>query len=195
MSTVLQPRATSGNVIGCALALSLDEDREVGGGAIPDLEGLEKLETVALGVNSAADAGTVCRRRLEGVLARVIATRWEFVTGRSLELEGLAIGADQGVSQGVETEYSGERQSSGDVRGCDEGMGGGVSIVTAGEVTVVRSDDWLASQKKKVTRKKTDDDALVFFSPFLTSCLSHWPMQGPQALARTMAPAPSKSSI
>ena len=106
--------ATSGNVIGCALALGLDEDREVGGCTIPDLEGLEKLETVALGVNSDADAGTICRRRLEGVLARVIATRWEFVTGRRLELEGLAIGADEGVNQGVETEFSCERQSGGD---------------------------------------------------------------------------------
>jgi hypothetical protein len=141
MSTVLQPWATSGNVIGCALALGLDEDREVGGCTIPDLEGLEKLETVALGVNGDVDAGTVCRGRLEGVLARVIATRWKFITGRSLELERLAIGADEGVSQGVETELSGERQSGGDVRGCDEGMGGGVSIVTAGEVTVVRGDD------------------------------------------------------
>jgi hypothetical protein len=89
MSTVLQPWATSGDVIGCALALGLDEDREVGGCTIPDLEGLEKLETVALGVNSDVDAGTVCRGRLEGVLARVIATRWQFITGRSLELEGL----------------------------------------------------------------------------------------------------------
>jgi hypothetical protein len=82
MSTVLQPWATSGNVIGCALALGLDEDREVGGCTIPDLEGLEELETVALGVNSDVDAGTVCRGRLERVLARVIATRGEFITGK-----------------------------------------------------------------------------------------------------------------
>ena len=45
MSTVLQPWATSRDVVGCALALSLDEDREVGGCTVPGLEGLEKLET------------------------------------------------------------------------------------------------------------------------------------------------------
>ena len=29
---------------------------------------------------------------------------------------------------------------------------------------------------------------IVFFSPFFTLVLSHWPMQGPHALARTMPP-------
>jgi hypothetical protein len=48
-------------VIGCGLPLSLGEDREVGGCTIPDLEGLEKLETIALEANSDADAGTVFR--------------------------------------------------------------------------------------------------------------------------------------
>ena len=181
-------------MIGCALALGLDEDREIGWCTIPDFEGLKKLETVTLGVNSDADAGTVLGGRLEGVLARVIATRWELIARRSLELEGLAIGTDERVSQGVEAELAGERQSGGNVRGRDEGMGGGVSVVTTSEVTVVRSDDWISSQKNETVQRKSDD-ALVFFSPFLTSCLSHWPMQGPQALARTMPPAPSKSSI
>jgi hypothetical protein len=45
------------------------------------------------------------------------------------------------------------RQNSGEgegwwCRGGDEGMRGGVGIVTAGEITVVRSNDWTTSQEE-----------------------------------------------
>ena len=36
---------------------------------------------------------------------------------------------------------------------------------------------------------------MEFFSPGLSSSRFHWPMQGPQALASTMAPTRSKSAI
>ena len=36
---------------------------------------------------------------------------------------------------------------------------------------------------------------IEFFSPSATSSRFHWPMQGPQALASTMAPIVSRASI
>lgn len=62
VSTVLQPRSTSRDVIRRALALHLDQHRQVLGLlAIPRLEGLQELETVRLGVDGDVDAG---RRRV-----------------------------------------------------------------------------------------------------------------------------------
>jgi hypothetical protein len=43
---------------------------------------MEELKTVALRVNCDRNASTVCRRRLEGVLARVIATRRKLIASR-----------------------------------------------------------------------------------------------------------------
>ena len=142
MSTVLQPRSTSRDVVSRALALGLDEDGEVGGGlAIPRLEGLEELETVRLGVNCDLDGRAVGRRRLEGVLAGVVATGRKLVTRGILKLEGLAISTDERVGDGVEGEGAGKGEGGGDVGGGDEGVGGRVGVVTTGEVAVVRGDD------------------------------------------------------
>ena len=71
-------------------------------------------------------------------------------------------------------------------------MSSGVGIITTGEITVVgRNDckDVIIGEYEEAT------NILELGSPFLTSCLSHWPMQGPQALANTMPPAFSKAEI
>lgn len=173
MATVLQPGTTGGDVVGGALALDLDEDGEVLGSlAVPGLEGLEELETVRLGVDGDLDAGAVGGGSLEGVLTGVVAAGRELVAGGVLELEGLAVSTDERVGQGVEGEAAGEGQSGGEIGGSDKGVGGGVSVVTASEVTVVGGDDCVEDLVSHYHKEKTCH-ALVFFSPFLVSCLSH----------------------
>ena len=64
-----------------ALALDLDENGAVSWLlSIPRLERLQKLQTVRLRVNGDLYSRAVLRRRLEGVLASIIATGWEFET-------------------------------------------------------------------------------------------------------------------
>ena len=87
------------------------------------------------------DASTVSGGSLEGVLARIVATVRERVANGFRELEGLAIGTSERVGKGVEGQVSSESHGSDEIGGSDESVGSGVSIVTAGEVTVVGGDD------------------------------------------------------
>lgn len=172
MSTVLQPGATSGNVISRTFALGLDQDRKVGRClAVPRLERLEELETVRLGVDRDLDADTVLRRGLEGVLSGIIATGRELIAAGVRELEGFPITADKLVGEGVETETASKSESSDNVRGCNESMSGRVSIVTTSKVTVVGGDDCRNDQAS--IWNMNNGYLLEFTSPFLTSCLSH----------------------
>ena len=131
-----------GKFILTALALDLDEDGEVRGSlAVPGLEGLEQLETFRLGVNRDLDRGTVLRRGLEGVLARIVSTRRELIARRVREFELLSIRACEGVCKRVEGEGTSECEGGDDVGRGDKGVCSGVSVVTASEVTVVGGDD------------------------------------------------------
>jgi hypothetical protein len=101
MTTVLQPGATSTDVVSgfgksvgqerthvrwgkgtlTALAVDLDEDREVSGGfSVPRLERRKELEARALRVNGDVDLGAIGRRGLEGILTRVVAAGREFIS-------------------------------------------------------------------------------------------------------------------
>jgi hypothetical protein len=142
VATVLQPRASHGDVVSGGLALALDQDGDVSGIlAIPGLEASKNLETVGGGGDSDRDSGTVGGRSLVGVTAGIVATAGKTVTGGSLELELLAVLVLEGVGQGVEVEGTGNSHGDDEVRGGNEGVGSGVGIVTTGEVTVVRRDD------------------------------------------------------
>jgi hypothetical protein len=130
-------------VIGCALALDLDQNREISGGlAVPRIERLEELETVRLGVNSNLDDGAVLGRGLECVLTGIVTAWGKLVATGVLELEELAIAANKIIGDGVKGQAASERESGDDIGRCDESMGGGVGIVTASEVTVVRGEDY-----------------------------------------------------
>lgn len=143
VSTVLQPGSTSRNMVCRALALDLNEDREVCGGlAIPGLEGLEELKAVGLRINGNLDVGTVFRGRLEGILSRVVAAGRKLMAVGIGELERLAISTNELVGQGIEGQAASEGESSDNVGGSDESVSSGISIVTTGEVAVVRGDDW-----------------------------------------------------
>jgi hypothetical protein len=103
MATVLQPGTTGGDVVSRALALDLDEDRNIFRGlAIPRLERLQELKTVGFRVDGDLDGSTVGGRSLESVLTGVVATGRELVAVGSIELELLTVSADEGVSQRVE---------------------------------------------------------------------------------------------
>jgi len=125
-----------------ALALYLDQNRQIlGVFTIPFSKRLEELEAVALGVDDDLDGDTVHRRRLEGVLSWVVSTRRKLKAGRRRKLERRARGGGQRVSEGVEGERTGKGKGGDDIGGSDEGVGGGVGVVTSGKVAVVRGND------------------------------------------------------
>ena len=125
-----------------ALALNLNQNRKVLWSlSVPRLEWCEFLETVALRVNCYLYACTVFWGRLECVLTGVVTTRREFVTSWGREFEWLAISTLERVRERVEGEITSKSHSSDEIRRSDESVGGGVSIVTASEVTVVGGDD------------------------------------------------------
>jgi len=62
------------------------------------------------------------------------------VAGRIRELERFAVSIGKGIREWVELKIACKDESSNDVWRCNEGMGGGVGIVTSSEVTVVGGD-------------------------------------------------------
>lgn len=133
VSTVLEPWATSGDVVGGALALGLDEDGGVDNVlAVPRLEGSEELETVRLGVDLDLDLGAVSGRGLVDLGTLVVALGGELETLGRRELEVLAVGVLERVGEGVEGEGAGNDESGDNVGGGNESVGGGVGVVTGG---------------------------------------------------------------
>lgn len=59
------------------------------------------------------------------------------------------------------------------------------AVTSSGDVTKA----WVAGLASlRPVKLRLYEFTIVFFSPFLTSFLSHWPMHGPQALAKTVPP-------
>jgi hypothetical protein len=142
VTTVLQPGTGHGDVVGGGLALGLDEDGHVLGVlAIPRLERSKDLETVGGRGDIDTDAGTVLGGSLVSVLARVVASGRETVTSGRSKLELLAVLVLQGIGKRVEVEGSGDGHGDNQIGRGDERVSGGVTVVSAGEVTVVRRDD------------------------------------------------------
>ena len=142
VATVLQPWASHGDVISGGLALALDQDGEVLGIlAIPGLEAGQDLQTVTLGGDGDADGLAVLGGSLVGVTAGVVALRGETVTAGGGEEELVAVLVLHLVGEGVELEATSNAHGDDQVGRSDEGVGGGVGVVTAREVTVVGRDD------------------------------------------------------
>ena len=92
VSSVLEPWATSGNVICRALALGLDEHRGIHYIlAIPRGERLEKLKTVRRGADCNLDRCSVCWWSLESVFSWIVSLCWELVTFWLGEFEFFAV--------------------------------------------------------------------------------------------------------
>jgi hypothetical protein len=125
-------------MIGCTLALDLDQHREIFRGlSIPRLEGLEELEAVTPGVNSDIDEDPVHGGCLVSVLTRVIAA-WRKLLARWVrEFEGFSVGARKRVSQWVEAKVACEGKRCDNVGRGYEGMRGRIRIITACKVAIV----------------------------------------------------------
>lgn len=109
VTAVLEPGTSHGDVVSGALALGLDEDGSLGNVlAIPGAEGGEELQTVRLGVDDNGGLGAISRGVDVGVLTGVKATGGKLVTEGGLELEGLAVLANEGVLGGVEVQLAGK---------------------------------------------------------------------------------------
>ena len=129
-------------MIGGGLALSLDQDGDtLGILSVPGLEWLENLKAVAGGGDGHVDLGPVLGGGLVGVTAGVVSLFGQSLSSWCLEHEFFAILALKGIGQRVEVEGTGEGHGDNEVRGGDESVGGGVGVVTASEVAVVRRDD------------------------------------------------------
>lgn len=116
MSSVLEPWSTSGDVVGGALALCLDEDGSVDDVlAVPWLEGLEQLETVGRGADRNVDGSSIGGGRLEGVLPSIVTFGGKLESLGLRELELLPIVALKGVLEGVEGEVTGKDHGGNDI--------------------------------------------------------------------------------
>ena len=109
--------------------------------SIPCVERLEELETVGGGGDSNVDGGALGGGSLVSVHTRVVSTGGKTSAGGLLEHELVAILVLEGVGEGVEVQGAGKRHGDNEIRGGNEGVGGGVGVVTSSEVTVVRRDD------------------------------------------------------
>ena len=78
--------------------------------------------------------------RSEQVVAYV-AVGGKTSTSGLLEHELVAVLVLEGVGERVEVQGAGKRHGDNEIGGGDEGVGGGVGVVTSSEVTVVRRDD------------------------------------------------------
>jgi len=138
MTSVLKPWAGHGDVISGGFALSLDQNREVGGVlAIPCLEWLEDLQTVRAWGDLDFNGRSVLRWSLVGVLAWVVSVPWKSVTGRRFELEIIPIFVLQRVGQRVEIEGTGNTECDDKIGRGNERVGGRIGVVTSSEVAVV----------------------------------------------------------
>jgi hypothetical protein len=77
---------------------------------------VQQLQSVTLRVNSNSHTGPVGGRRLEGILARIVAPGRKLVASGVRKLELLAIGTSQTVSKGVEFESAGKGEGGDDIR-------------------------------------------------------------------------------
>jgi hypothetical protein len=109
--------------------------------AVPFSEGLEELKTVGGRGDLDRDGGAVGGRRLECVLAWVVAARREFEAGGRGEFKGSAGRCWERVCEWVKRERTGEGECGDDVWRSDKCVSSGIRIVAASKVSIVRSDD------------------------------------------------------
>ena len=134
------------------LSLALDEDGKVLSIlTIPGREGREELKTVGGGRNGDLDGLAVRRRSLVGVLACVVAVGGQTSTSGLLELELGTIRRGQFVFERVKVQASCDGHGHDKVGRGDEGVGGGVGVITSSKVAVVRRDDRVGSALLDIT--------------------------------------------
>ena len=105
MSSVFQPGARGRNVVGCALSLGFHKyGKAFVVIAIPCVEWLEQLQTIARGCNDDVNATSIRWRAGKGVLAWVVAVCRQHFTNGGVKRHLCAIRSCDGVSHWVEVE-------------------------------------------------------------------------------------------
>ena len=151
VAAVLEPGAGRRDVVGGALALRLEQDRQLDVVlAVPGLEGLEELEPVAVRVDHDLDARSVGGGGLERLLARVEARVGERLADGRVEAHLLAGVVGERVGAGVEVERARQRQRDDRVRAGDEAERVGVAVVALREVAVVAVHDRVQLRRVEV---------------------------------------------
>ena len=143
VATELEPGTRHGDVVGGALAESLDQHRAVDVVlSVPLIKRLEKLETLGLGVDVDCHAASVSLGSLEDGIVDIPAARRNGGTAfGDLKAELTAVGGGKGVGVGVEVEPAGERQHGHQLRARDKRVRVGVSVVALGKVAIVGGDN------------------------------------------------------
>ena len=127
------------------------------------------MQTVALGVNSNVHGSAVLGGLLIGVLPRIVAARGKLLPRGIREFERLAVSTDESVGNRVEGQITSESHGSDDIGARHKGVGGRVRVITAGEVAVVRRDNYKELELFTEQFMGKRINVLEFFSPFLTS--------------------------
>ena len=140
VAAVRKPLAPGGDVVRRALALRLNQQREIDVIlAVPGRERGEEADT--LGVRSHHNWDLLEVRDDAAADVRGEALSREFFTDRSRELEGNAVRARHRALQRVEAHVTVNRHRHHDFRRREESLGLLAAVVTAGEVAVEGLDD------------------------------------------------------
>ncbi len=132
-----EPRPGSRDVVGGALALGLEEQRQLLEVAtVPGGERLEQLEALAVGSYHHLDAGALLGRGDEAGFTGLEALGRQLIPDRLGQPDAV-----HRAGPGVEVERAGQGEGHHRLGGGDEGEGVGAAVVALGEVAVVRRDD------------------------------------------------------
>jgi hypothetical protein len=96
---------------------------------------------------------------LESILSGIISPRRKFIARRIREFERLPIRANEGVRERVEGECSGEGEGGDEIGRGNERVRGGVGVIAACEVSVVRGDDWGEEVSTSVSDEEQEVDS------------------------------------
>ena len=142
MAPIAQPRSSHRDVVGGALALRLDEDRQVGDVlTVPCREWSQQLESVAGRRHGDLHAAAVRRRCLERLFTGIEAVGRQLLARSDGEADLLAGIVGERVVGRVEVEATGNGQGHHRLGRGDEGMRGRIAVVALREVPVVAGDD------------------------------------------------------
>ena len=171
VAAVLEPRAGRRDVVGGALALGLQQHRQVDVVvAVPRRRTARAAASRSLvGLDDDVDrrepsAGGATKPDSPGSKP----LRGQLVADRRLEPDGSPSASVSVSVQRVEVERAGQRQRDDGLGRVDERQRVGVAVVALREVAVERVDDRVDRRRRSMSSR------------------SHWPMHGPQALASTV---------
>src|SRR5262249_865351 len=151
MPTIAQPGSSRRNVVGCALALGLDQHRQVYiVAAIPRLERFQELQSFAIRLDQNLNATGICLgSEVTGGVTNKAFVRKLLAAGR-FQPELSAVWSFDGVLERVEFQGAGQRVGGHNFGTAYEGQSLGIAVVTASEVAVEGGDDRIGLVRRDV---------------------------------------------